>query len=293
MNECPFFSVIIPAYNCSQSIEATLDSISQQTFNNFELIIVDDGSTDNTRQVIADHPLSSKYIYQYQSNSGVCVARNNGAGIAKGNYLIFLDSDDLVKNTWLVDFYKVLINSDSDISFCLIQRKALNGDIKIVRPYTTDNGFGYGLFLSGAFTIRRQLFFDIGEYEENLKYGENTELSFRIKERNIKADFVNKPNLIYNQSITGGSKNLQNMIDSNKYLLRVHKHWFETRPKSKILFLRNTGVACIKLNRLKEGKAFLKKAWTQNPFSIKGLFRFVISNIPFLANKVWKTEDWQ
>jgi glycosyltransferase involved in cell wall biosynthesis len=91
----PFFSIIIPAYNRAYILPETIRSIQEQSFENWEVIVVDDGSKDNTREVVEQLSLEDNRIrYVYQQNAERSVARNNGADNALGNYLMFLDSDD-------------------------------------------------------------------------------------------------------------------------------------------------------------------------------------------------------
>ena len=91
----PFFSIIIPAYNRAYILPETIGSIQEQSFENWEVIGVDDGSKDNTRELIESLSIADRRIrYVYQSNAERSVARNNGADHALGNYLMFLDSDD-------------------------------------------------------------------------------------------------------------------------------------------------------------------------------------------------------
>lgn len=91
----PFVSIIIPAYNIGKLIKETISSVLVQTFADFELIVVDDGSTDNTAEVVKFFN-DSRIIYHYQNNSGLpAKPRNTGARLAKGEYLAFLDHDDI------------------------------------------------------------------------------------------------------------------------------------------------------------------------------------------------------
>lgn len=90
-----FFSIIIPTYNRGELIENTIKSVLQQTFHGFELLIIDDGSTDNTKEIVVQQILQDNRVhYFHQRNSERAIARNNGAKKSKGKYLIFLDSDD-------------------------------------------------------------------------------------------------------------------------------------------------------------------------------------------------------
>ena len=84
-------SVIIPVYNGEAYLEKAIASIVAQTYTNYEIIAIDDGSTDNTRRVLAKY---NNLIYLYQDNQGVAQARNKGLEVAKGEYIAFLDQDD-------------------------------------------------------------------------------------------------------------------------------------------------------------------------------------------------------
>lgn len=86
-------SVIIPAYNGDRYIKNAIASVLAQTYSNYEIIVVDDGSTDNTSQIVQGYGDRVKYLYQ--DNQGVAAARNKGIGVSKGQYIAFLDQDDV------------------------------------------------------------------------------------------------------------------------------------------------------------------------------------------------------
>jgi glycosyltransferase involved in cell wall biosynthesis len=89
----PFFSVVIPLYNRAHLVGATLDSVAAQTETDYEVVVVDDGSTDDGAAVVRMHPLGVRYLRQ--ANAGPGIARNTGIAAARGTYVVFLDSDDL------------------------------------------------------------------------------------------------------------------------------------------------------------------------------------------------------
>ena len=93
ISETPQISVIIPAYNCDRYVEQAVESVINQTYPADEIIIIDDGSQDNTRQVL--QPYSNYIHYVYQENQGVSVARNHGLKLARGEFIVFLDADDI------------------------------------------------------------------------------------------------------------------------------------------------------------------------------------------------------
>ena len=99
------FSVIIPVYNDEIYIKECLDSLKKQTFKNFEIICINDGSTDETQRVLETYALKfPKYKIINQENKGLSIARNNGLKEAVGEYIYFVDSDDVLKENTLWDF---------------------------------------------------------------------------------------------------------------------------------------------------------------------------------------------
>jgi glycosyltransferase involved in cell wall biosynthesis len=99
----PKVSVIIPTYNRARLIAEAIRSVLDQTYQDFEIIVIDDGSTDNTREVVGSFK-DPRIKYIYQENRGVCIARNNGIKNSNGDYIIFLDSDDmLLKNAITIE----------------------------------------------------------------------------------------------------------------------------------------------------------------------------------------------
>lgn len=107
-------SVIIPCYNSAKFIAETLDSVLKQTYKNLEIILVNDGSSDNLEEVIKPYLSENKNIFYFkQDNKGVAAARNTGAKNAKGDYFLFLDSDDLIDPSYLEKCTEVLNNQEN------------------------------------------------------------------------------------------------------------------------------------------------------------------------------------
>lgn len=111
----PLVSIVIPAYNAEKSLKETIDSIRAQSVQDWEIVIVDDGSTDNTASIAtAESDKNIKVLSQ--QNAGVSVARNNGFRLTKGKYVIFFDADDLMGTSFIEERVKALEN-DQQISF--------------------------------------------------------------------------------------------------------------------------------------------------------------------------------
>ena len=128
-------SVIVPVFNASKYISKTLDSIISQDFDGFEIIVVDDGSTDNSLEIIKktldDCEIPHNVIHQ--ENAGVSVARNVGIDASNGDYLVFVDADDYVSQNHLSSLY----NGKTDFSLTLYAKK--EGDkLKNLDTYPQD-----------------------------------------------------------------------------------------------------------------------------------------------------------
>lgn len=114
----PFFSVIIPTYNRATLLEVAIRSVVAQTFSDWELLVVDDGSTDNTAALVQSYAASDPRIkYIYQQNSERSAARNNGIKQSQGKYICFLDSDDFYLSNRLELLFQFLINLTNELGF--------------------------------------------------------------------------------------------------------------------------------------------------------------------------------
>lgn len=121
-------SIIIPVYNVSKYIEKCLKSVLKQTMSEIEVIIINDGSTDNSEEIIQEYANQDKrIIYISQKNKGVGEARNKGVEIAKGEYIGFVDPDDCIHNRMYEILYSKAKQYDADIAIC--DNKIVNSDI--------------------------------------------------------------------------------------------------------------------------------------------------------------------
>lgn len=109
----PKISVIVPVYNAESTLQECLDSLLKQTFDSYEIIAVNDGSTDNSGEILKQYSKQDRrVIVLSQDNAGVSAARNKGLDIAKGEWITFCDSDDFVDEDWLKDFHDNIFDND-------------------------------------------------------------------------------------------------------------------------------------------------------------------------------------
>ncbi len=123
MDESPLISVIIPAYNAKDYLRECLDSVCNQSYSNLEIICINDGSTDNTQQIMQDYAQQDPRITVIsQQNQGLSVSRNNGVERAQGAYIFFLDSDDTIEPNAIETLYKRAHQTQTDIVICNLNK---------------------------------------------------------------------------------------------------------------------------------------------------------------------------
>lgn len=128
----PEISIIVPVYKVEQYLPRCIDSILNQTFTDFELILVDDGSPDNCGRICDEYAkIDSRIRAIHKENGGVSSARNIGINEAKGKYIMFCDSDDYVDNNWCETLYKEIVKNPKAFITCNCWREQPNGTDKV------------------------------------------------------------------------------------------------------------------------------------------------------------------
>jgi glycosyltransferase involved in cell wall biosynthesis len=230
----PKVSVIIPTYNCADYVEDAIDSVLKQTFINFELIVVDDGSTDDTYAKIKTYGAKIRYIYQ--KNSGLAVARNTGIKNCTGELVAFLDADDL----WLPNKLELQNKIFDDYSSVGL----VHGDIRLLReetgvltiPYRYSSTKKYlekhsGNIFQPVFyrhiyiscptvIVRKDAITEVGLFDEKLtRLGfEDFDMWLRILQH-YEAYYINKPLAVYRVRNDSMSKNRKKMLKAQKYVI--------------------------------------------------------------------------
>ena len=147
MPNTPEVSVVIPTYNRSHLLQLTLQSVEEQTFKDLEIIVVDDGSKDNSREVIRQlQKHDNRIVYIYQVNQGASAARNTGIRNSHGKYIAFLDSDDLWKPA-KIEKQLIAFNANKDVDVVYVNY--INVDINgNTLKYNVVNDDAYFQFFS-------------------------------------------------------------------------------------------------------------------------------------------------
>ena len=208
----PLISVMMPTYNNAKYIGQAIDSIYAQNYGNIEIIIVDDGSTDNTKEVVQQY---KDIKYFYIEHKGIPFARNVALENAKGEYIAFLDSDDY----WLpnklntqMQYFKE--HPDCEIVFTKYENFFENEYVKKKKRaiYEKNSEDKFKHYLPSSL-VKKELFEKYGNFDENFKTGEDTEFVTRIKENKMNIEhFIN--NVFYRRRLHG--KNIT-LIQNPKY----------------------------------------------------------------------------
>lgn len=128
-------SIVVPVYNVEKYLKKCVESIFLQTYSNYELILVDDGSTDNSGKICDDFfEKDTRVKVIHQTNQGLSGARNTGIAEAKGEYITFIDSDDYVQDIYLEKLLEMIITYDADMAICL-PCKFYDGERPIVESF--------------------------------------------------------------------------------------------------------------------------------------------------------------
>lgn len=196
----PTVSVIIPTYNRAAVVTEAIDSVLAQTFRDFELIVVDDGSTDDTRDRLAAYGERIRLICQ--ENHGVSHARNVGIRAARGQYIALLDSDDL----WLpkkLDTQVAAMTAQPDIPLCHTEEIWIRRGVRVnqMKKHQKQGGYifthclPFCVISPSSVMIRRALFDDIGYFDETLPACEDYDLWLRVT-KTSPVHFIETPLMI-------------------------------------------------------------------------------------------------
>ena len=293
----PLFSIIMPSYNRAHLIPRAIQSILNQSFRDFELVIVDDGSSDNTRDVVRGFK-DSRIRYVHQENRGVSAARNLGASQAQGCYVTFLDSDDEALTEWLAHFSKAFADDQTGVVctgyFELVQQGDQETE-KIVLPRRRpmfDNQ--KVLFLAGTFAVRRDLMEAVGGYADGLAFSENTELSLRLvphcSQEGWKVISIDTPLVIYHKRSSDTTKSRDRfkiLLESLTYVLTHHEDRLRKAPSTYGHYLGVAGVSAARLGRYSEAQHFFKSAIVAHPWNWRHYGRLFFALVPAFGRKYW------
>lgn len=283
----PTISVVIPVYNGEKTIQETIESVLKQTFSDFELIVINDGSQDKTLEIVSsiqDHRLRTVSY----SNAGLSASRNRGISQALGDYISFIDADDL----WSIDkleaqFNALQTNPQAAVAYSWTDSINEAGEFSRRGSYYTVNGNVYANLLIFNFLengsnalFRKQAFTEVGKFDESLTAAEDWDMYLRLAAH---YQFVAVPSaqVLYRISDNSMSCNVSKL---EKESLKVIEKAFTQAPKS-LQYLKKQSVA----NLYKYLTFKTLEGYPNRDYGIKAmgfLWGFIKNDTSMIQNKI-------
>lgn len=271
-SENPTVSVVVPTYNRAHLLGRTIHSVLNQTFKDFELIVVDDGSTDNTEEVVKSFADKRIHYIRQKENRGEAAARNMGIQIARGEYIASHDDDDVWLPQKLEKQIKAFERVSHTVGVVYTGMERIEVDRKIYYPpskVTQKEGNIHKELLKGCFLghptvlVRKECFEQVGMYDERLSYCVDWDMWLRVS-KHYDFKFIDESLVVSCYTPVSMSSN-QSTINRGTMLL-LAKHFQDFRENDKESLARhyfNLGAGlCMNsdLTQLTEGRRCLLKA---------------------------------
>ncbi len=274
-------SVIIPTYNRAHLIKRSAMSVLNQTYSNLELIIVDDGSTDNTEEVVKSID-DSRITYIKQPNQGACAARNNGIVHAQGEFIAFQDSDDVWHEDKLEKQLKCLKETGADLVFCCLNRIEDGKKVGFI-----GNNFKEGFIASSELPLGGSTqtlcadakVFKDERFDIEMPRLQDFELLLRIKKK-YKLYYVNEPLVDYYEQKDSISSKPDRLMKACDLLFAKHK---DCDKQNLAMLVLSTAF------RAKDN-AYQNKVFSY----VKSIYPSMRTNLRILAYRIgiWRLYQW-
>jgi glycosyltransferase involved in cell wall biosynthesis len=268
-----------------------VQSVRDQNFDAFEIIVSDDGSTDDTRSRV--EALGDKRVkYVFQNNTGVSAARNLGAAHASGQYLIFLDSDDLLSPHYLKRFYEEISKHACKLVFGYADYINTAGVAFVHVSPRKENGGGPPL--AGAYAIARTFYEETKGYDPQLHYSENTEFFLRIRLHHpVKVEEIG---IVEDEGVIVHFRDKRerfNMYSEKKYkstgyLLEKHRDYFRTAVGDFVNYKTIYAVGAFMQGDVGEARKSIGEVIARKPLRFKAYLQALLFWLPALGRLYWK-----
>lgn len=280
------FSVVIPVFNAADSIDRTLGALARQELPKgveLEVVVADDGSSDGSADLI--HQSHPWVTVVRQENQGPAAARNLGAAVATGDYLLFVDSDDLPYGTWIATFADLVATPDIGVAGCGARK--IDGNTGETLDILPDGG---SMWVAGTAAVRRDVFKQIGGYDAALKFGENTDMMSRAVEQGrssgaqvATADVISIDLVLGNTSSAYDEKRLNAML----HLLERERESLRQAPKVRARYHAIAAVNAGLCEKWPSARRYALSALRAEPTNVRHAARLALSLFPPVARRQW------
>jgi len=302
MNEESLVSVIIPCYNGEKFIGEAIESVINQTYQNLELIIVNDGSTDNSKEIIDKYRTDQRIKYvQHDANKGIAKTKNTGIRLARGDYLAFLDQDDV----WLPNKLEMQVNcfkdQEEDVGMVCTGMIFTDEKLKsqrIFMGFKDDNQKELikSLYLqptnsSGIMMVKKNCFSKVGFFDEGLYGWDDFEMWMRIASQ-YKIKYIRKA-VVKKRMHPENAQRLPKVQQEAKkvfdQVVQLHPFLEAYRAKKETKMLYAEAVKLTEQKEMDKAKLKLKETMKRGRVVSKAFFLFIL--IFFLGNRaIWVKE---
>ena len=292
--------MIVPTFNRADTLVRSLEALTRQTFGEFETIVVDDGSTDDTATAVKAVDLE-RLSYRWQPNGGPSVARNTGAEMATGEYLVFLDTGDIAHPDWLTALDAMTRAYGCEVVSCGADFTRDGVVMRSVVPRQLGLGAGrvIAYFRAGCFAVRRDRFWAVGGFDTAMRFSEVSELGMRVGQSlsgqanavtHVARSLVSVE-LPAGDGFGGLSTSLaysdERRLQTAEYILQKHHAVMERAPALRQTYLRVAGVAAARLGQYSRARGYFTRAWRAQPRDGRELLRAGATAIPGLRSRLW------
>jgi hypothetical protein len=290
------FSIIIPTFNRAHTVLRAVESVLGQTYTDLEVIVVDDGSTDDTQPRLAALE-DGRLHYFYQSNQGRSVARNTGIVQARGEFVTFLDSDDAVRPTWLEQLAAAMRQPNVAIVCCGADVVDACSGAHLTTRLPQPGGPLYDqfrvLFLAGTYAVRRELFSAVGGFAPAAAPRENTELAIRLvahcTAQGLTIASMDEPLLLYHKEQKRdvlSSEATRRLMAASEFTLARHPTPMQRDPTARARYHAVAGVCAGRLGLWAAARSHFRAALLAEP-SPANIARYTLALMPLVGRQVW------
>ncbi len=284
-------SVIIPVFNGLPFLKEAIDSVMAQTYKKFELIVINDGSTDGTQALLDkfQKKLGKKMIVIKQKNQGQVIAKNRGIKKAKGELIAFLDSDDLWKREKLESQVNVFKEYKS-LGLCYTEAVLIDGKSTVIGYRSANSSYTGKCFerlieknqiTASSVMIKRECLKRIGIFDETLRTCENWDMWLRIS-LFFEIQYISQPLTYYRIHENHMSSNISKMMEGKIKVLKKYSFLLSNKKFKKILLNSYFDFAKDSLWNFnpKGAREILKAAFKIDPFSYRFFWLYLKSFLP-------------
>ena len=278
----PYFSIIVATYNRASFLPTCIESVLNQTYTHWELIIIDDGSTDETKEVVSKYT-DERVIYRYQNNSERSSARNNGIRISSGDYCFFLDSDDWYLPNHLQVHADAISESSHPVELTHSWYKnKINSEFEIF-PFPEVDQKNFKLDIANfpllpCICFHKKILAEF-KFDQNLSIGEDTELFLRIISK-FPYRLINEITFVYNHH---GDNSVYDY--SISYLHKIEASWTLIYSNHRKYF--GTDFFKLKLSNIYSGLADKYSKQGSRIKALKYLFKAVLQTPELITSRVF------